>query len=619
MAIVALSKITLYGRQQQRDEVLRGLQQLGCVHLVDLHGVAKPEQSQEANHSEVHEAIRYLAACPDRRPPAGHDVEYDAHRTSRRALIIKQAQQDLNEERERLQRAIAATLPWGDFHLPTPESLGGQHIWLYRFKHDEAKELEDSGLVWQVISRTSRYINVAIVSASRPVGLSGRAVHLDPRSRSELRRRLSEVERTLERLALERIALTRWIPRLTTDMEAADDERRFNVAASHLWDDGPLFALRGWAPRQQRQQIEAFARQHGLALTVHRPTPREKPPTLLKNPAVVAGAEGAVTFYMTPSYWAWDPTWLMFVSFSLFFAMIMADAGYGLLLAGLLALAAPRLGRTPTGRRMRGLLIAIVSMTILYGILIGSYFGFAPPPESLADRLVWKRGGLSIMHDQTSMMLIAAGIGVVHLVVANLISAWNQRRTSRLIGHLGWACGLIGGLVLALAGIEGVPLVPWLADRLPLAEQPLRAKMWGAGSVLLGGGLAAVLAFSSDRPLLSRKIGDWAWRPVAGLLALTNVTKAFGDSLSYLRLFALGLASSSLAVTFNGLAAEVIDISGVGLLLAGMIFLVGHGLNLVLGIVGGVVHGLRLNCIEFFSWSLTEEGYPFRAFRKKAG
>ena len=82
-------------------------------------------------------------------------------------------------------------------------------------------------------------------------------------------------------------------------------------------------------------------------------------------------------------------------------------------------------------------------------------------------------------------------------------------------------------------------------------------------------------------------------------------------------LFALGLASAQLAITFNGLAAGAAEIEGVGLLLGLLIFLVGHSLNLVLGIVGGVVHGLRLNCIEFFSWSLTDEGIPFRAFTKK--
>ena len=107
-------------------------------------------------------------------------------------------------------------------------------------------------------------------------------------------------------------------------------------------------------------------------------------------------------------------------------------------------------------------------------------------------------------------------------------------------------------------------------------------------------------------------------RGVDGLIGLTGVTKAFGDSLSYLRLFALGLASAQLAIVFNQLAADASQVRGVGVLLGLLIFLIGHTLNLLLAVVGGVVHGLRLNCIEFFSWSLTDEGQPFDAFETRA-
>src|SRR5690606_20897373 len=154
-----------------------------------------------------------------------------------------------------------------------------------------------------------------------------------------------------------------------------------------------------------------------------------------------------------------------YVSFSLFFAMIMADAGYGIVLAIALAAFVPKLKRSEKGRRLLGLLIAIVGMTIFYGVLIGSYFGALPPAGSLLDRLIWKRGGESIMNDQAAMMLLAATIGVIHLMIANLISAWNSRGSSRALGYVGWAAALVGGLLMAIAKLESPPLVPWLADR----------------------------------------------------------------------------------------------------------------------------------------------------------
>ena len=100
---------------------------------------------------------------------------------------------------------------------------------------------------------------------------------------------------------------------------------------------------------------------------------------------------------------------------------------------------------------------------------------------------------------------------------------------------------------------------------------------------------------------------------------MTEVSKAFGDVLSYLRLFALGLAAIKLAEVFNSLAGSSFKSRGLGVLLGLLILLIGHTINFSMGIMSGVVHGLRLNLIEFFNWSLPEEGERFQAFVKKAG
>ena len=103
--------------------------------------------------------------------------------------------------------------------------------------------------------------------------------------------------------------------------------------------------------------------------------------------------------------------------------------------------------------------------------------------------------------------------------------------------------------------------------------------------------------------------------------ALTGISGLFGDILSYLRLFALGLASASLALTFNSMAKQVVESATGGAdleyLFAFLILVSGHSINLALAIVSGFVHGLRLNFIEFFKWGIADEGYPFQAFAKK--
>lgn len=126
----------------------------------------------------------------------------------------------------------------------------------------------------------------------------------------------------------------------------------------------------------------------------------------------------------------------------------------------------------------------------------------------------------------------------------------------------------------------------------------------------MGIGAVAVLLFSGEEGSLGQRL-------LSGVLRLTKITAAFGDVMSYLRLFALGLATGSLALAFNDLAGQVYDVPGFGMLLAILVLVIGHGINLVLAVVSGFVHGLRLNVIEFFNWGVVEEGQLFRVFARK--
>ncbi len=141
--------------------------------------------------------------------------------------------------------------------------------------------------------------------------------------------------------------------------------------------------------------------------------------------------------------------------------------------------------------------------------------------------------------------------------------------------------------------------------------------MPSVGLVSLGLGGILVLAFSSERPFSLTPKALFG-RLADGLKATTSLSKAFGDVLSYLRLFALGLASVKLAEAFNDLAGRSFASRGAWILLGLLVLIVGHGINFAMGIMSGVVHGLRLNAIEFFNWSLPEEGDQFRVFARKA-
>ncbi|HQZ67617.1 MAG TPA: V-type ATPase 116kDa subunit family protein, partial [Planctomycetaceae bacterium] len=199
------------------------------------------------------------------------------------------------------------------------------------------------------------------------------------------------------------------------------------------------------------------------------------------------------------------------------------------------------------------------------------------------------------------MMQISVSVGVAHLAIANLALAWSRRWSMTMLSSIGWVAALVGGLGLGLGKSGASP----------------QQSLIQYGTWFLAGGILSVLLFSSNRPIFTLSAKAHGQRLIDGLMSLTNISRAFGDVLSYLRLFALGLASAQLAGTFNDLTYKASCCVGVGSLLAIVAVVFGHGLNFVLAIMSGVVHGLRLNCIEFFGWSLPDEGYPFQPFCKR--
>jgi V/A-type H+-transporting ATPase subunit I len=306
-----------------------------------------------------------------------------------------------------------------------------------------------------------------------------------------------------------------------------------------------------------------------------------------------------VRVYRTPPYNSWDPSIVIFISFVVFFAMILSDAGYGLVMAALSLLFWRRMGRSEGGRLFRPLMLSLSVATIGYGALAGSYFGVTPAAESFLGRL-----HIIQIDDFDSMIHLSTIVGVLHIVMANMISAWQARRSPTALRPVGWVIAIVGGTLLYEQSVfASAP--PWLSP---------------VGTSMIGAGLALIILFASDRPLRPSPFKALFLRLVDGLLAATEVSKAFGDILSYLRLFALGLSSAYLAITFNEMAQGLIDsYQNMGIVAAIFILLLGHLLNFALCLMAGVVHGLRLNFIEFFNWSLTEDGYPFRPFLRKAG
>jgi V/A-type H+-transporting ATPase subunit I len=587
MSIVALYKLTLCGLACDRRSLLSDLQSLGLMHPINLHK-ATFEDEEAPFVPDAHKALRYLLESKHRRRQVCDATDFDCHAVVNQALANQQRRHELEDRISFLERRIECLKPWGDFSFPPLEALGGQRLWFYQVPHGQKKLFATLEHPWQQVGRDNRYLYIVVISPDKPSHeqLPLPRIRAGGLSPQELRRQLTLAQIEWEDVQAERHALTHWITLLSQNLASAEDQIALHRAEQSMFECDDVCLLQGWVAQRDLLQFQTFATQRGLALLAETPTAEDTPPTLLDNPDSLSGGEDLVRFYQTPAYTTWDPSRVVFFSFALFFAMILADAGYALVLMTVLGYFWRSLDVNATKRRLRTLALAVLSASLVYGVLAGSYFGWIPPPYTLLGML-----HVLDLNNFDAMMQVSVAIGCLHLIVSNAVMAMQRRPFPRNAAPLGWIAVISGGFLI------------WQESEI-------------GGSVLLAGGITLILLFSGTHKFDSPRNSVFA--VFERLTELTHITKLFGDVLSYLRLFALGLASSSLAVTFNQLAEQVHEaVPGLGLLLAILILLLGHAINLALGIISGFVHGLRLNFIEFFNWSLSAEGYPFRPFAKK--
>jgi len=598
MTIVPLNKITVLGLAKEKAETLVALQDVGCMHLIALTPPSdEPEKEASPKAQNAKRALKYLADVPGKRRQLHKDKAFDVDEFVEQVLSNRHHLQQIIDRRDFLRKRINELSPWGDFHLPPAGELHGWRLWFYIVPLGHMRHLDGTQWPWHVVHRTNKLAYVVVIAPEEPPASAYPVprTHTGAKSLSELHDDLEQAEIKIEDTLIERQNLTRYLFLLQQNLNIADDRAALRNAHQLTLEQDDLFAVQGWVAVDDVERLTTFGDERGLAYLIEQPAMDESPPTMLDNPDTLSGGEDVTLFYQTPNYREWDPSVLVFFSFAVFFAMILSDAGYAAVLLLPLLVFWKKLGRSSTGKRMRALGLTLGLASLVWGVVIGSYFGVSPPDGALIS-------GLAIidLNDFDTMMKISIVVGVVHVAMANAVVAARNWGRAVSFARLGWIAVLFGGLVA------------WWAYQ----GTSEGSSMFAGGMSVAAVGLGAVFVFSSDRPLTSVK--SLALRVLDGLLALTDVTKIFGDVLSYLRLFALGLASASLAVTFNALAVQVMDaVQGIGLLFGLLILLVGHILNLGLSIMSGVVHGLRLNFIEFYNWGLSEEGYPFKAFERK--
>ena len=364
----------------------------------------------------------------------------------------------------------------------------------------------------------------------------------------------------------------------------------FAAARELMLDSGAVSVISGWIPARRLDDLKKTASKEGWGLLTREAESGENPPTLIEPPKLFRPMRALFEgLGIAPAYTESDVSVPFMCYFSLFFAMLVGDGAYGsIFLVGTLAL------RKKLPRSWFVLLTVFSASTVIWGVLSNTWFGAQIPALASLPTVQW-------LADPSyhNMMLLCFTIGVSHLMLARLWNGVCRLPDSTAIAEFGWA-GILLFMYLVTNSIVGIfPAIP----------------QWGF--YMFYASLAGVFLFSVKPSELKTRGAE------LGMLPL-NIMSALGDIISYVRLFAVGLASVKVAENFNSMATGLVagaDEMWVKALMAVAmvaILVIGHALNLAMAGLSILVHAVRLNTLEFsnhkgVSWS----GTAYNPFKRK--
>ena len=552
--------------------------------LRSLRPYTTEERASSPNLPQNEEAGRTLIA----------EIEGELHRLA-----------SLNETLTSLRAEADDVRPWGAFDVSALTRLEGAGYALSFFTIPLARFTEAFQSTHDVlpISEQSgkQYFVLLHHSADAPSLPDAEQVARPSRSVAELETLLQSTEEERDHLIQSLTERTQhWLP----ELEAYDTflENRFTFGSAQLQADRlmdeRLLVLEGFVPASEAEQFEQALEQAGYCYRqVEFDPEKERVPIQLKNNSFTKSFEFVTGLFSLPNYQEIDQTYFIAPFFMLFFGMCFGDAGYGLILFGVSTYF--RLKSKDADTSLLALGQWLGGGAFVVGLLMGGIFGISLPWASDKDYIF----------SQDNLMMVSILIGIIQVLLGKTIGAYKKGR------QLGWKHSLAGYawvlLLIALGLIYGLPKAEIV---LPPAVNYV---------LYCVAGLAVLVAFfynsPGKNPFVNLGSGLWTtYETASGLL---------GDSLSYIRLFAIGLTGGILGSVFNQLALSCVPASGsgasvvsyvVGWIAALLILLFGHGINFGIAMIGAFVHPLRLTFVEYYKNSEFEGGgKPYTPFKKK--
>ncbi len=606
--ITRMKKYTFLVYHKEYEQFLLRLREAGVVHVTEkAEGVADNPQLNE-QMAQAASLNKTIAAVEAYLPEGATLLEasqtaYDeALQAEFNALVAEKTQ--LEQAIQVTEKEAARMQVWGDFSSAKLQALQEAGYQLQYFVCSAGKydaEWETLYNAFPVAEKSGNIYFVTVNHTNEAFALDAEEVELNAHSAAQLEQDITNLngllvakQAQLEAWAIAHLAtLQAWASQLQRDI----DWHRVELSTDNLAEDR-LKLLEGFCPADNAEALNQMLDADHIYYTEGDPQIEDNTPIELKNGFFAKLFEPITRLYSLPNYHELDPTPFFAPFFMLFFGLCMGDAGYGLLIV---AVAALLLAKFPSMRNWGWLALFCGLSTMVVGFITGMFFGidlstvalFAP----IKDYFVTDANFKELCGGYSPMMVFAICIGIFQILFAmgyKVVNITIHRGFKYAVYDLSWLLLLITAIVWLIASPTGVALYV----------------VYG----ILGLCAAGVLFYSDpDKKYIVLNVGGGLWgtyNMISGLL---------GDVLSYIRLFALGLAGGILGSVFNSLAMQVGGAMPAWIGWLPMIFVMvfGHALNFFLTIISSVVHPLRLTFVEFYKNAGVEGGgTEYKPFKK---
>ncbi len=588
---------------REYEDFLGYLQGLGVVHITQTSNPQEEEALKTiANERQQVKTLqkRLAVYIPQVQVSSLDQSQTDLSGQSKRRVEEYLQQYDtLYEETQTLRNQITSQEVWGDFDPELVEKLKESNYSLVAYtthsaNYTELYEKEYQCIPIRRIGTTQYFVRLetngekpcpeAEIHAFPPIPLSTQKESL-----VTLEKDLQDYRSQLELLA----------PGLYSALEQYDKELedRFSFGATKLqgetYAEDKVIFLEGWIPRDNASELETQLLQTGYYYRLCDITESDKVPISLKNNVFAKGFELITNMFSLPNYGEIDQTILFAPFFMLFFGLCLGDAGYGLLILCFATYFRVK-SKPEEDKSVYSLMQWLGGAAFVLGMLTGSLFGYTLPYVKSKDYLL----------NQDNLMLLSVILGLLQIFFAKGVAAYKTHKQKGLkyaLAPMAWIIFLITlGVMLGL---------PQFGIVLPSTVHYILYTIVALTSL-------TILLYNSPGEGILTNIGSALWT------SYNTASGLLGDTLSYIRLFAIGLTGAILGGVFNSLAIDSTEglspVIRFPLML--LILLAGHGINFGIAMIGALVHPIRLTFVEYYKNSEFEGGgtayTPFKKVRK---